>query len=69
MASNDDRLTEIEIAISYDRELIEQLNQELYLAHQEIEALKKRAERLERSVEALLGEIEGAPPNEKPPHY
>lgn len=66
---SDERLTQIEIALAYDRRMIDELNTELYTANQEIAVLKGKVERLERAMEQLIGQIDGPPPNEKPPHY
>jgi uncharacterized coiled-coil protein SlyX len=66
---SDPRLTEIEVALSYDRRMIDELSGELYRANQEIEGLRQRVARLEKALDALSGQVEGAPPNEKPPHY
>jgi uncharacterized coiled-coil protein SlyX len=64
-----DRLTEIEVALAYDRKMIDDLSDALYASNKEIELLRRKVEKLERLVEQLLGQAEGPPPNEVPPHY
>lgn len=66
---SEDRLTEIEVALAYDRRMLDDLSQALYEANQEIAALKKKIERLERTLDATVAQVEGVIPDEKPPHY
>lgn len=62
------RITELELELMAQRELLEVLNGELTSANETIEVLRARVERLERQVQELLSVID-LPVNEKPPHY
>lgn len=60
------RLTELEIKLTYQDELIETLNQVVIELRRELEATTKRLDDLERQVQ--IGVPEEAP-DEAPPHY
>ncbi|MEK7355349.1 MAG: SlyX family protein [Bdellovibrionota bacterium] len=66
MTDSEARLTELEIKLSHQDVLIEDLRQALGLHHEAIEKLEKR-------MKILLDRNEGKPAvgpgNEKPPHY
>ncbi|MEL6187863.1 MAG: SlyX family protein [Myxococcota bacterium] len=64
----DDRITELELELMAQRDLLETLNQELTEANARVEVLEKRAERLERQMENIVASLEPVP-SEKPPHY
>jgi len=64
-----ERLTDIEVALAYDRRSLEEMNEALIDAHKEIEGLKLRVKRLEEMIQGLSETLDGAPANEKPPHY
>lgn len=66
---SEDRLTEIEIALAYDRRLIEELDEALVDANRTIDALTARVKRLEELLSSVAEQVQGAPANEKPPHY
>lgn len=65
----DERLTDIEVALAYDRRLIEQLNDALVDANKTIDVLEARVKRLEELVQSVTHHFNVLPPNEKPPHY
>lgn len=67
---SDERLTDIEVALAYDRRLIEELNEALVDAHKTIDVLEKRVKRLEGLIQSLADQVHVTPPgNETPPHY
>lgn len=67
---SDERLTDIEVALAYDRRLIEELNEALIDAHKTIDVLLARVKRLEDLVQNVNDQLHVTPPgNEKPPHY
>lgn len=62
------RITELELELMAQRDLLDTLNQELTSANDRIGLLEKRADRLERQLESMAALLEDRP-NEKPPHY
>ena len=62
--SIDDRCTEIEIQVTRQESLIEQLNQVIYEQQLKIDQMEKRLLSLEKKEMANIG-----PAGEKPPHY
>lgn len=64
--SSEPRVTELEIKVTYQDEVIETLNQVVIELRRELEATSQRLTKLEQQV--LLGVPEEAP-NEPPPHY
>lgn len=63
-----DRITELELELMAQRDLIDTLNAELTAANARADVMELRIERLERQFENLTAVIE-APTNDKPPHY
>ena len=63
-ATNDERLTNLEIRITHQDEVIEQLNTVIYAQQKQIDLLEKKL----GAVEKQTGDPT-APRNEKPPHY
>lgn len=62
----DERLTDLEIRITHQEDMIDELNKELYRQHLKITDL----ESLIKELAARLVDIEsGRPINEPPPHY
>ena len=59
MGEVDDRITELEIALTHQQGYVEQLNTELIAALGEIDLLKLRTTRLERLLSTLLPEGDG----------
>ena len=67
----EERLTDIETKITFQEDLIEELNKTVYQQQQKLEHLGAICEALARQVRSL-GEAAGdgkAPANERPPHY
>lgn len=63
-----ERMTELELELMAQRELLETLDSELTTANNRVEFLEKRVERLERQLEDVSTLLE-APSSDKPPHY
>jgi uncharacterized coiled-coil protein SlyX len=64
--TQEERITEAELELMYQRKYIEDLSDQLAAAHRELELLRARVERLEAWAKNLATPL---PPNEKPPHY
>ncbi len=62
-----ERITELELELMAQRELLETLSGQLAAVSDESATLAKRIARVERQLEAALGLLD-VPPNEKPPH-
>lgn len=60
----EERLTEIEIRITEQHHLVEELNSVIYEQQKQIDMLIKKIESLEKQSDDPT-----APRNEKPPHY
>lgn len=60
----EERVTNLEIKLTYMEDLVEQLNQELIASFKKIEKLEREIEELKEAVSA-----DDIKPNEKPPHY
>lgn len=58
-----DRITELEIRLTHQNDLVEQLNDVIYDQQKQMDLLVKRITALEKQVS------DPAPANEKPPHY
>lgn len=67
-SSTEDRVTELELELMAQRDLVETLNIELTAANDRASVLGRRVDRLERQIEDLMNLLE-APPSEQPPHY
>ncbi|MBO4790196.1 MAG: SlyX family protein [Oxalobacter sp.] len=64
--NTDERLTDLEIRITHQEDMIDELNKELYRQHLKITDL----ESLIKELAVRLVDIEsGRPINEPPPHY
>lgn len=61
----DDRLTNLEIKITYQERLLETLNEVLVAQRAEIDALQRRVKALEEQLHGALEDAEQT----KPPHY
>lgn len=67
---NEERLINIETKITFQEDLIEELNKTVYQQHQKIERLETICEALARQVRSLAdAENEKGAANERPPHY
>lgn len=63
-ATNEERLTELEIRITRQDDLLDQLNAVIYEQQKQIDLLLKKIETIEK-----IADDPTAPRNEKPPHY
>jgi SlyX protein len=67
---NEERLENIEAKITFQEDLIEELNKTVYQQQQKIERLEAVCEALARELRALAeAGNEGKSANERPPHY
>lgn len=66
----EDRLVNIETKISFQEDMIEELNKTIYQQQQKLERLEMICESLARHIASLnAAKGEGMPANERPPHY
>jgi len=66
----EERLINIETKITYQEDLIEELNKTVYLQQQKLDRLEAICEALARQMRSLTeAGNEGMPANERPPHY
>ncbi len=66
----EERLEDIEAKITFQEDLIEELNKTVYQQQQKLDRLEAVCESLARHVQSLAeARNEGMPANEKPPHY
>ncbi|MGC2457214.1 MAG: SlyX family protein [Gallionellaceae bacterium] len=65
----EERLVKIETKISFQEDLIEELNKTVYQQQKKLERLEAICESLARHVESLAAATEGKPAHERPPHY
>ena len=66
----DDRLTDLEIKLSFQEDLIEELNKTVYQQQQKIERLEDFCRELAAQIRALSEAGSTGPAlNERPPHY
>jgi len=67
---NEERLENIEAKITFQEDLIEELNKTVYQQQQKLERLEAICEALARELRALAeAGNEGKAANERPPHY
>lgn len=66
---DEERLIAIETKITFQEDLIEELNKTLYQQQKQLDYLAALCETLARNVESLAAAAEGKPGNERPPHY
>jgi SlyX protein len=67
---NEDRLEKIETKITLQEDLVEELNKVVHQQQKKLDRLEAICASLVRHVESLQEAVnEGAPANEKPPHY
>jgi SlyX protein len=67
---NEERLVNIEAKITFQEDLIEELNKTVYQQQQKLDRLEAVCESLARHVQSLAeARNEGMPANERPPHY
>jgi SlyX protein len=65
----DARLSEIEIKLSFNEELLEELNRTVARQQQQIVALAQQLRDLQLQLQRSLPAESGSPDNEIPPHY
>ncbi|MEM6859130.1 MAG: SlyX family protein [Myxococcota bacterium] len=65
---SEERLTELELRSMAQESLLEELNEQVRRAYEQVDQAERRIERLETALEGLIREL-GIPPNERPPHY
>ena len=66
----EERLVNIEAKITFQEDLIEELNKTVYQQQQKLERLEAICEALARHIQSLSEtRNEGMPANERPPHY
>ncbi len=66
----EERLVNIETKITFQEDLIEELNKVVYQQQKKLDRLESVCESLVRHVESLAeARNEGMPVNERPPHY
>ena len=63
------RLVNIETKITFQEDLIEELNKVIYQQQKKLERLEAICESLARHIESLAAAGEGKPADERPPHY
>jgi SlyX protein len=64
-----DRITNLEIKLSFTEDLIDQLNQTIYKQQQQIEFLYRELKSIKEQASAGDGAGNNAPKDEIPPHY
>jgi len=66
----EERLENIEAKITFQEDLIEELNKTIYQQQKKLERLEAICEALARQIQSLVeARNEGMPANERPPHY
>lgn len=69
-AMNEDRLIDIETKLTFQEDLIEELNRTVYQQQQKLERLDAIYKSLAGHIQSLSeGRNDGMPANERPPHY
>jgi len=66
---SEERLVAIETKITFQEDLIEELNKVVYQQQKKLERLEAMCESLAGHVDSLAAASEGKPANERPPHY
>ncbi len=70
MGVNEQRIIELETKISYQEDLVQELNKHIIDQQQQIDTLESLCERLKEQLkEIMLGMPDIASDDEKPPHY
>ena len=66
----EERLVNIEAKITFQEDLIEELNKTVYQQQQKLDQLEAVCQSLARHIQSLTeAGSEGKPANERPPHY
>ncbi len=67
---NEERLVSIETKLTFQEDLIEELNKLVYQQQKKLAQLEATCVSLARQIESLSeARNEGKPPSERPPHY
>jgi uncharacterized coiled-coil protein SlyX len=66
--SDAERITDLELELMVQRDLLEELNRQLTAANRTVERLEERVRLLEGQTEQLVREV-FPNPNDEPPHY
>lgn len=65
----EDRITNLEIKLSFTEDLIDQLNQTIYKQQQQIEFLYRELKSIREQASGADGTANSSPKDEIPPHY
>jgi SlyX protein len=66
----EERLVKIETKITFQEDMIEELNKTVYQQQNKLDRLQAICESLVRHIESMEeGRNDGMPTNERPPHY
>jgi len=67
---NEERLVNIETKLTFQEDLIEELNKTVYQQQQKLDRLETICASLARHITSMAeGRNDGMPANERPPHY
>ncbi|MFM9155350.1 MAG: SlyX family protein [Polynucleobacter victoriensis] len=67
--NQDERITNLEVKLSFSEDLLEELNQTIYKQQQQIDALIKEVKALKLQMASNLPSDGNSPRDEIPPHY
>ena len=67
--NQDERITNLEVKLSFSEDLLEELNQTVYRQQQQIDALIKEVKALKLQMASNLPSDGNSPRDEIPPHY
>ena len=67
--NQDERITNLEVKLSFSEDLLEELNQTVYKQQQQIDALIKEVKALKLQMASNLPSNGNSPRDEIPPHY
>ena len=67
--SQDERITNLEIKLSFSEDLLEELNQTVFKQQQRIELLVKEIQALKLQMASHMPSDGDNPGDERPPHY
>ena len=67
--NQDERITNLEIKLSFSEDLLEELNQTVFKQQQRIELLVKEIQALKLQMASNMPSDGNSPGDERPPHY
>jgi SlyX protein len=67
--NQDERITNLEVKLSFSEDLLEELNQTVYKQQQQIDALIKEVKALKLQMASNMPSDGNSPRDEIPPHY